>query len=612
MAVDSTAGTKVTPESFCNGHGVTRRTFLAGSAACAAGLALAGCNAAGTQEDEGKADLVLKNGVVQTMDSEDSVASAVASKDGKIVFVGSNEGVEKYVGDSTKVIDLEGAYVLPGFIDGHNHGSDQQLQKKYNLYLKETEPNVGAYHEVMKKFVEDHPDMEYVPGLGLNLNAFDGFPTSAFIDEVMADKIVWINDMSQHGCLLNARALEAAGITKDTPDPAGGKIIRDTEGNPTGYLSDCFSLTDVLKEHFSYTDEQVYAAFKEFEAEMNSYGITAFQMAGGASDKVWKMVNDLEKSGELSMRVSAGPFVNFSEDDVPEAVKSLDDAQKYNSDWQKTMLIKALLDGVPEGATAALSEPYTEAAGMGAGYCGPAYTDQETLNKVVAIADKAGYQVELHAMGDEAVHMSLDAFEYAQKENGKRDARHQIAHATLMRDEDIQRMADLEVIGAMQPMWFYYDPFFSYMEEANFGPERFAKEYRVKTMLDAGIVMTGSVDYPITLEVRPLTGIQAGATQQSPFDEGENDPKTLRNPNEAVSVMDMIKFYTTNGAKALFMEDKIGSIEKDKLADMVVLGQNLTEVDVRQVANTGVLYTISGGRVVYEGGDKTVAALPIQ
>ncbi|SEH43526.1 hypothetical protein SAMN05216447_102157 [Parafannyhessea umbonata] len=249
---------------------------------------------------------------------------------------------------------------------------------------------------------------------------------------------------------------------------------------------------------------------------------------------------------------------------------------------------------------------------MGAGYCGPAYTDQETLNKVVAIADKAGYQVELHAMGDEAVHMLLDAFEYAQKENGKRDARHQIAHATLMRDEDIQRMADLEVIGAMQPMWFYYDPFFSYMEEANFGPERFAKEYRVKTMLDAGIVMTGSVDYPITLEVRPLTGIQAGATQQSPFDEGENDPKTLRNPNEAVSVMDMIKFYTTNGAKALFMEDKIGSIEKDKLADMVVLGQNLTEVDVRQVANTGVLYTISGGRVVYEGGDKTVAALPIQ
>ncbi|MBQ6650664.1 MAG: amidohydrolase [Atopobiaceae bacterium] len=606
---------------------VTRRAFVASSLS----LALAACSEEAPQEEQGQeageeqgsgdeavegvaaADLVLYNGEIQTMRTDDEVVSAVAVKDGEIVFIGEDEAAQAFVGDTTSAIDLDGAYVLPGFIDGHNHGSEQQLQKLYTLYLKETAPDVDAYHEVMRQYVADNPDVEYVPGYGLNLNAFENAsPTHEFIDEVMPDKVVWISDMSQHGCLVNQKAMDELGITKDTPDPEGGKIYRDADGNPTGYLSDCFGLTAPLDEHVSYPPDQVTNAFKTFMAEMNSYGLTAFQMAGGATEDTWQMVHDLEGTGELTMRVNAGPFIGFSLDEANEAIAMLDKAQELNSDWQNTTLIKALLDGVPEGVTAFLSEPYAPEAGMGDDYCGPSYTNQDALNDIAAAIDKAGYQLELHAMGDGAANMSLNAFEYAQQQNGKRDARHQIAHCTLMQDDDIQRMADLEVIGAVQPMWFYYDPFFSFMEETNFGPERFAKEYRIKTMLDAGVMMTGSVDYPITLEVRPLTGIQAGATQSSPFDGEEDSEEFLRNPAEAVSVLDMIKMYTVNGAKAMFMEDKIGSIEVGKKGDFVVLGQNLLNVDVKEIANTGILYTISDGRVIFMDSERRVDAVPIQ
>ena len=602
---------------------VTRRAFITGASAL--GLSLAACAQGGqapvdagsapgvSAADEAAAGIVLKNGVIQTMRTDDEIFSAVVIQNGEIVFVGDNETADTYAGELTTVIDLDGAYVLPGFIDGHNHGSEQQLNKKFTLYLKETEPDVAAYQEVMRQYVADNPDVEYIRGSGLDLNAFENAsPTHEFIDEVIPDKVVWINDMSQHGCLVNQKAMDELGITKDTPDPEGGKIYRDADGNPTGYLSDCFSLTAPLDEHVSFTPEQKTEAFRDFMAEMNSYGLTAFQMAGGATPETWEMVNELENSGELTMRVNAGPFIGFDLKEAEDAIAMLDDAQKYDSDWQKTTLIKALLDGVPEGFTAYLSEPYAPESGMDEDYCGPAYTNQDTLNEVAAAIDKAGYQLELHAMGDESARMSLNAFEYAQQQNGKRDARHQIAHCTLMQDDDIQRMADLEVIGAVQPMWFYYDPFFSFMEETNFGPERFAKEYRIKDMLDAGVLMTGSVDYPITLEVRPLTGIQAGATQSSPFDGEEDSEEFLRDPNQAVSVFDMIKMYTINGAKAMFMEDKIGTIEVGKKGDLVVLGQNLLEIDVKDVANTGILYTISDGRVIFESPDAVVDAVPIQ
>lgn len=602
---------------------VTRRAFITGASAL--GLSLAACAQGGqapvdagsapgvSAADEAAAGIVLKNGVIQTMRTDDEIFSAVVIQNGEIVFVGDDETADTYAGELTTVIDLDGAYVLPGFIDGHNHGSEQQLNKKFTLYLKETEPDVAAYQEVMRQYVADNPDVEYIRGSGLDLNAFENAsPTHEFIDEVIPDKVVWINDMSQHGCLVNQKAMDELGITKDTPDPEGGKIYRDADGNPTGYLSDCFGLIAPLDEHVSFTPEQKTEAFRDFMAEMNSYGLTAFQMAGGATPETWEMVNELENSGELTMRVNAGPFIGFDLKEAEDAIAMLDDAQKYDSDWQKTTLIKALLDGVPEGFTAYLSEPYAPESGMDEDYCGPAYTNQDTLNEVAAAIDKAGYQLELHAMGDESARMSLNAFEYAQQQNGKRDARHQIAHCTLMQDDDIQRMADLEVIGAVQPMWFYYDPFFSFMEETNFGPERFAKEYRIKDMLDAGVMMTGSVDYPITLEVRPLTGIQAGATQSSPFDGEEDSEEFLRDPNQAVSVLDMIKMYTINGAKAMFMEDKIGTIEVGKKGDLVVLGQNLLEIDVKDVANTGILYTISDGRVIFESPDAVVDAVPIQ
>lgn len=600
-----------------DGSEITRRGFIAGCSALGATVMSACSQGAGSPQakaTDNKADLVLCGGEIQTMKTDDEVVSAVAAADGEIVFVGDDEGVQKYIGKDTKVIDLDGLYVLPGFIDGHNHGASHQLEKKFDLYLNETAPNQASYQKVMKDYREKYPDKKYILGHGLNLNAFENnSPAHGFIDEIIDDACVFIQDMSVHGCLLNKKAMDEIGLTKDTKAPDGGTIYTDGNGEPTGYLSDCFSLTAPLFAKVTHDAAQEKAAFKEFMKEMNSYGLTALQVPGGGFEDGLDIIREFAKSGKMTMRVSLGQFVDdLNADGAKKIVKVFDKNQSYNSDWCKVTLAKAIIDGVPEGKSALLIDPYDSAAGMPADYRGPVSATQDELNEMTAIIDKAGYQVEFHAMGDGAVNMALNAFEYALKHNGKRDARHQIAHATLMKDEDIPRMGDLNVIGAMQPMWFYYDPFFSPLEEKVFGKARFAKEYRIKDMLDAGIVMTGSIDYPITLEARPLTGIQAGATQCSPFDGEEDSADYLRNPDQAVTVLDMVKMYTVNGAFALEMDKQIGTIEVGKKADFVVLGQNILSCDVKDVANTGVLYTISDGRVVYTGKDKSVKAKPIQ
>lgn len=353
------------------------------------------------------------------MKTDDEVVSAVAAAGGEIVFVGDDEGVQKYIGKDTKVIDLDGLYVLPGFIDGHNHGASHQLEKKFDLYLNETAPNQASYQKVMKDYREKYPDKKYILGHGLNLNAFENnSPAHGFIDEIIDDACVFIQDMSVHGCLLNKKAMDEIGLTKDTKAPDGGTIYTDGNGEPTGYLSDCFSLTAPLFAKVTHDAAQEKAAFKEFMKEMNSYGLTAFQVPGGGFEDGLDIIREFAKSGKMTMRVSLGQFVDdLNADGAKKIVKVFDKNQSYNSDWCKVTLAKAIIDGVPEGKSALLIDPYDSAAGMPADYRGPVSATQDELNEMTAIIDKAGYQVEFHAMGDGAVNMALNAFEYALKHN---------------------------------------------------------------------------------------------------------------------------------------------------------------------------------------------------
>lgn len=558
------------------------------------------------QTDTQAADLVLKNGEIQTLATDDQVAQALAVKDGVITFVGSDADVEAYIGADTQVIDLEGGYVTPGFIDAHTHDVQAIVVQMFQCYLTETEPTVEAYQAALKEFAEANPDMEVITGGSLNLNAFEnGIPTAQWIDEVVSDRPVMLSDASLHGRCLNTKAMELLGVTKDTPDPAGGVIYRDAEGNPTGYFSDCQDLVAPL-EGDGYSAEQYTEAFLVYQQHANELGITGINLGGNeiAQPDQWEALKALEESGQLNLRVNAivwagGESGAYNADTAAADVALLDQAQDMNSDFLRISQVKVKLDGVPEGKSAVLLEPYAEGAGMGDDFYGTLNGDPEGINAYVTAVNAAGYQVQIHAMGDGAVHAALDAYEQSLEANGPADYRNIITHVTLITDEDKQRMGEMDVIAAMQPMWFYYDPMFSPLEEQNFGSERFATEYLVRDMMDAGIMITGSADYPIT-EDNPLDAMEAGVTQCSPFSGEEDDEAFLRNPDQGATPLEALKWYTTNGAYQMKMEDLIGTIEVGKKADLTVLGANILTCDAKEINEAGVRYTISDGRIVYQ------------
>jgi len=556
-------------------------------------------SAAPEAENPNTADLVLRGGTIQTMVSEDDTAEAVAVKDGEIVYVGDDAGVEEFISDDTQVIELEGMYVTPGFVDGHIHYPVPYLTAETELSLMDVEANLDSYKKAVKDFVEAHPDFEIYIVNAMDLKAFpDSLAENSWLDEISSDKPIKCIDVSCHGELLNSKAIELCGITKDTQVDGKGTIYKDSNGELTGYFSDCSGIFDGLPT-IEYTPEQYKEAFVEFQKEANSYGLTAID--SGGDDMIPEWYNDLYESGDLSLRVNYN-FFTFAPLDAQAVIDYIEENKQYESDFLNMRQVKFTIDGVPEGKTSYLLEPYDPAAGMDPDYRGSAAAEQEDLNKFTAAVNAAGYTVQTHSMGDASVRMSLEAYEYSAEQNGDMDVRNKITHVNLIREEDVARMAEGNIIAAMQPLWFYYDPFFSPLEEQMFGEERFDSEYHIKDMVEARVMITGSNDYPVTLDFAPLHAIEAGATQCSPYPGEDDKPdEYTRNADQAVSVYEMLKMYTTNGAYAAFLDDRAGTIEVGKRADLVVLGQNLLTCDVKSISDTQVVYTISDGRIVYEG-----------
>ncbi len=587
---------------------LTRRNLIKSAAIATGSLVLAGCS--GTDDSASTAeaaDLVLTNGTIQTMADDNAVVEALAVKDGSIVFAGTAADAEAYVGDATQTIDLEGAFVSPGFIDAHTHDVQAILAQMYQCYLTETEATVEAYQAAIREYAEANPDLEVIYGGAIDLNAFEGgAPTAAFIDEVVSDRPVVLYDASLHGRVVNTKALEVAGITSETEPPAGGMVYTDSDGNPTGYLSDATALLGDL-DGMTYTADQYEEAFRAYQEHANSLGITGIQLGGNevAAEDQWGVHKKLEQAGELNLRIGDTIWAEgyadggYNEEAAERDIAILDAAQDKNSDFVKINMLKMKFDGVPEGKSAYLLEPYDEAAEMDADYVGTLNGDATAIQDYVVAVNKAGYQVQVHAMGDGAVQVALDAYEYAVGQNGEGDYRNVVTHVTLISDDDKQRMAELGVIAAMQPMWFYYDPMFSPLEEQNFGSERFGTEYHIRDMVDAGITITGSADFPIT-EDNPLDGIEVGCTQCSPFEGEEDDDAYLRNADQTVDVMEALRWYTVNGAYQMKMDDLIGTLEVGKKADLVVLSQDITSCESKKINEATVLYTISDGRIVYQ------------
>jgi predicted amidohydrolase YtcJ len=547
--------------------------------------------------DSQSADLVFRNGYIFTADSLSSKAEDVAIKDEKIIFVGDDEKIENFIGEKTKVINLEGKMILPGFIDAHCHPiSSYRYFNELNLYGKKSIKEIQA---AIKKYLTDHPNLKYLKGRGWSDTDFPkSGPDKKIIDEIVNDIPVSFSSDGGHSIWVNSKTLELTGINKNTKNPAGGIIERDSITNePNGTLRE--NAADLVSDIFPvYSVDELMKGLEEYQQMALAFGITtvhdAYLDAGSNETEAYRK---LERNNKLKMRFRASLFIDPEKE--TEQIKSLiDERIKNTGSLFQTNSAKIFIDGVVEGSTALLKKPYKHLPGN----CGEPLWNLEKLKNICSELDKNNFQVHVHAIGDSAVAVTLKAFENSQKKNLKRDSRNFITHLQLVDPVDILRFKELGVVAIPQPYWFVKDDYYYNIQVPYLGQQRADEEYPMKRFFDEGVIVASSSDYPVTIPCNPLNAIQTGITRS---ELNTTNPKEILWPEERVTLERMIRSFTINGAYANFIEKETGSIEVGKKADLIVLDKNLFQIPVIEINKVKVLLTIFEGSEVFRDSTAT-------
>jgi hypothetical protein len=550
-------------------------------------LFIYGCGGNNSQS----ADLVFTNGIVFTVDSLNTEAEAVAVKDGKIIFVGHNNAAKSFIGEQTKIIDLKGKMILPGFIDSHAHPiSSYRYLFELNLYgLKSKEEIQNA----INKYLVEHPDAKYIKGRGWSNTDFPkNGPDKKILDEVVKNIPVSFSSEDGHSKWVNSKTLELAGITKETINPQGGIIERYPDTNePNGTLRE--NAADLVYDIFPvYSVEELMKGLEKYQEMVLAFGITtvhdAYLDAGSNETEAYRR---LESNRMLKMRIRASLYIDPGKS--VEQIQSLIDERKKNSgELFQTNSAKLFVDGVVEGSTAYLKEPYNHQPDS----YGELFWNIDSLNKMCSALDKEKFQIHVHSIGDAATSVTLYTFAFAEFQNGKRDSRNSITHLQLVDSSDIKRFKELGVIAVPQPYWFSKDDYYYNIQVPYLGQKRADEEYPMKSFFDKGVVVASSSDYPVTIPCNPLEAIQFGITR-SEFN--TTDSTEILWLEERVTLEQMIRSFTINGAQANFLEKETGSIEVGKKADLIVLDKNLFEIPVTEISKARVLMTLFEGEEVF-------------
>ncbi|TQR36350.1 amidohydrolase [Brevibacillus brevis] len=537
-----------------------------------------------------KADVILQNGTVYTVNAKRDFAEAIAISDGKIVYVGTNQGVKPYQNAKTKVVDLGGKMVLPGFIDSHSHvTATVETIFSVNLVGKKSRED---YLHTIKEFVQKNPNLKGLKGFGWENPIFPGKgPKKEDLDQIVKDIPVVLTSGDHHSVWVNSKALELAGITKDTKNPEGGVIERDdVTGEPTGTLRET-AQNLVMEIIPDYSEEEYKEGILAYEQMAAEKGITSVHLALAVpGSNALNALKALEAENKLHLKYRVSLATDPSKG--PSQVKSLvEERAKLNGPDVQVNSVKVFMDGVIEGGTAALIEPYKDK------HNAKPQWDPQVFNETAAALDKAGFAMHVHSVGDAATKETLDGFEYAVKKNGKRDSRHQMTHLQIVQPSDIQRMEKLNVVAVANPYWFIKSPgYYENIELPYLGEERASREYPMKSLINNGVKVASASDYPITWEFDPLYGIQVGVTRE---EFGNTDPKLVLGPEERASVADLIASFTINGAYASFSDNITGSIEQGKEADLVVIDKNLFKIPSTEIGSAKVLLTMEAGEETF-------------
>ncbi|HXB55811.1 MAG TPA: amidohydrolase [Vicinamibacteria bacterium] len=530
-----------------------------------------------------KADRIFVNGRIWTGDEAHPRVEAVAVRGTTILAVGTTQEIRRLAEKATEVVDLKGRFACPGFNDAHLHfmsgslGLDE-LDLAGAAGGEEVQRRLAAYARV-------HPDRLWFVGQGWAYGDFPEAPHKRFLDAVVSDHPVWLRDRDGHSGWANSIALLLAGIDRRTRDPEHGQIVRDSGGEPTGLLKEG-AMELVRRKVPTPGTEDKYRALRKGLDLAISYGLTSVQDASFDEDDL-PVFDRVLREGGLKLRVyGALPLVK---DPTPDSLAHYRELQAQNQSPRLRLgAVKGFLDGVVDAKTAALFEPY---AGGGTGIVN---WTQEDLNRAAAFYDKERFQIELHAVGDKAIRMALDAYAYAAQVNGPRTRRHRIEHAEVPTGEDRARFKALGVVASTQPL--FANPGRTTLQNyaVLLGPERAAQANAFRLWDEAGVAQAFGSDWPV-FSCDVLKGIYCAVTRMTP----EGTPAGGFQPQNRISAEAALRHFTKDAAYACLEETLKGTLSAGKVADLVVLSEDILAVPPERILTAKVLLTVLGGQDTY-------------
>jgi predicted amidohydrolase YtcJ len=545
------------------------------------------------------ADIIFINGEIYTVDAKRSWAEAVSIKGNRIVQVGTVKEAMTLLGDRTRIVDLNGKMMLPGFQDVHVHPIEAGMGY-LGCSLHEGK-SADDYAKLVAQCAAKQITASFIEGAGWTMDQFPGgLPDKKLLDAVEPDRPVILKSATGHQLWSNSAALDLAGVDAETPDPVGGRIDRyPGSKEPSGSVQENSAMNLIFAARPHYTESQMFEALAFGQRYLNQYGVTTVQDALLKLDGKEAYVGGptymaFDQSGKLTLRV-VGALVWNTQLGLEQIDRIIDARERFNSPRFSAPSVKIWLDGVIEVHTAALLAPYLDRSD---GYKGELLINPKLLNEIVARLDSLGFQIHFHAIGDAAIRSSLDSLEFALNKNGVRDSRHHLSHIQLFDPSDIKRFRNLKAIANFQPYWAWADRFITELTIPKLGSQRSRWLYPIASLVNSGATVAFGSDWFVT-SGNPMLGIETAITRRDPL---SNDGPAFHD-QERIRLHEAIAAYTINGAYVNFLDDELGSIEAGKLADLIVIDRNLFNIPPQEISEAQVLLTLLDGEPVYGNWD---------